>query len=156
VKAKEGGDVELKIIVTHNIGDGIRPIAEWTKLPMGSCKAFFLQEKPNFISHLKLVWHPMLIRALLVLGIGLLQNILNLLVDVLDLLNKPGSFVSFSCCMYGSVVVALNIGKTLIPCAGMLGIVHAQDMHDHLVDDLGLAIYLGVEGSGFGELGVQK
>jgi hypothetical protein len=49
----------------------------------------------------------------------------------------------------------LNIGKTLIPCARVLGIVHVQDMHDHLIDDLSLAICLGVEGSGFGELGVQ-
>jgi hypothetical protein len=37
----------------------------------------------------------------------------------------------------------------------MLGIVHVQDMHDHPVDDLSLAIRLGVEGHGFGELGVQ-
>jgi hypothetical protein len=57
--------------------------------------------------------------------------------------------------MHGSIVVVLNIGKNLIPCVGMLGIVHAQDMHDHLVDDLDLAIHLGVEGGGFGELGVQ-
>ena len=35
-------------------------------------------------------------------------------------------------------------------------IVHVQDVHDHLVDKLGLAIYLGVEGSGFGELGIQQ
>ena len=48
----------------------------------------------------------------------------------------------------------LNIGKTLIPCEGILIIVHVYDMHDHLVDDLHLAIHLGVEGSGFGELGV--
>jgi hypothetical protein len=99
VQAKEGGNVELKIIVTHNLGDGIRSIAEWMKLPMGSCKVFFLQVQPNFISHLKLVWHPVLIMALLVLGIGLLQNILNLLVDVMDPLNEPGSFVSFSLSM---------------------------------------------------------
>jgi hypothetical protein len=58
--------------------------------------------------------------------------------------------------MYGSVVVVLNIGKTLIPGVGVLGIVHVQDVHDHLVDDLGLAIRLGVEGSGLGELGVQQ
>jgi hypothetical protein len=50
----------------------------------------------------------------------------------------------------------LDIGKTLIPCAGVLGIVHAQDMYDHPIDDLSLAIYLGVEGSGFGELGIQQ
>jgi hypothetical protein len=58
--------------------------------------------------------------------------------------------------MYDHVVVVLNIGKTLILAARMLGIVHAQDMHDHPIDDLGLANYLGVEGSGFGEFGVQQ
>jgi hypothetical protein len=50
----------------------------------------------------------------------------------------------------------LDIGKTLIPCARVLVIIHAQDMHDHLIYDLGLAICLGVEGRGFGELAVQK
>jgi hypothetical protein len=39
---------------------------------MGSCKAFFLQVKPNFFSHLKLMWHPMLIMTLFVLVIGFL------------------------------------------------------------------------------------
>jgi hypothetical protein len=29
-------------------------------------------------------------------------------------------------------------------------------MHNHLVEDLGFTIRLGVEGSGFGELGVQQ
>jgi len=43
-----------------------------------------------------------------------------------------------------------------IPCARFLVIVHAQDVHDHPVDDLNLAIRLEVEGSGFGELGLQK
>jgi hypothetical protein len=57
--------------------------------------------------------------------------------------------------MYGFIVTLLNIGKTLIPCVWMLGIVHAQDMHDHPVDDLGLAIHLEVEGHGLGELVVQ-
>jgi hypothetical protein len=57
--------------------------------------------------------------------------------------------------MYGSVVIVLKIGKTLIPFVWMIGIVHAQDMHDHPVNDLGLTISLGVEGHGFGELGVQ-
>ena len=50
----------------------------------------------------------------------------------------------------------LDIGKTLIPCARVLRIIHAQDMHDHSIYDLGLAIGMGVEGSGFGELGVQQ
>jgi hypothetical protein len=57
--------------------------------------------------------------------------------------------------MYGSIVNVLKIGKTHIPCAWMLGIVHVKNMHDHHVDDLGLAIHLGVECHGFGELGVQ-
>jgi hypothetical protein len=57
--------------------------------------------------------------------------------------------------MYESIVIVLNIWKTLIPCARVLVIVHVQDMHDHHVDDLGLAIRFGVEGSGFGELGVH-
>jgi hypothetical protein len=50
--------------------------------------------------------------------------------------------------MYGSIVVVLKIGKNIIPSVGVLGIVHAEDVHDHQVDDLGLAICLGVEGSG--------
>jgi hypothetical protein len=72
MQTKEGGNVELKSIVTHNLGDGVRPITEWEKLLMGPCKAFFLQMQPNFVAHLKLMWHPMLIMALLVLGIRLL------------------------------------------------------------------------------------
>ena len=58
--------------------------------------------------------------------------------------------------MQGSVVAMLDIGKTLIPCVRVLGIIHVKDMHDHLIYDLNLAICLGVEGSGFGELGVQQ
>jgi len=45
------------------------------------------------------------------------------------------------------MVVVLNIGETLIPCACMLGVVHVQNVYDHLVDDLHLAMILGVEGS---------
>jgi hypothetical protein len=99
VQAKEGGNVELKNIVTHNLGDCIRSIAEWMKLLMGPYKVLFLQVQPNFISHLKLVWHLVLIMALLVLGIGLLQNNLNLILDVLDPLNELGSFVIFNLSM---------------------------------------------------------
>jgi hypothetical protein len=95
VQAKERGNVELKTIATHSLGDGVRYIAEWMKLLMGSCKVFFLQMQPKFISHLKLVWHSVLIMVLLVLGIGLLQNILNLLMDVLDSFNELGGFVGF-------------------------------------------------------------
>jgi hypothetical protein len=58
--------------------------------------------------------------------------------------------------MQGSIVAMLNIGKTLSQCAGVLGIVHTQDMYDHPIDNLSLAICLGVEGSGFCELGIQQ
>jgi hypothetical protein len=58
--------------------------------------------------------------------------------------------------MQGSVVAMLDTGKTLIPCARVIGIIHAQNMHNHSICDLGLAICLGVEGHGFGELGVQQ
>jgi len=56
----------------------------------------------------------------------------------------------------GSVVVVLNIWENLIPCAGMLRIVHPQDMDDHFTDRLYLSISLGVEGGGLGEFGVHK
>jgi hypothetical protein len=45
----------------------------------------------------------MLIMALLVLGIGLLKNVLNLLADVLDSFNELGGFVGFN----------LNMGRLL-------------------------------------------
>jgi hypothetical protein len=58
--------------------------------------------------------------------------------------------------MESHVVAYLNIGNTLIPCTWMLRVVHAQDVHNHLIDDLCLATSLGVERSGFSELGVQQ
>jgi hypothetical protein len=72
VQAKERRNVELKRIIPHGLGDGVWPIMEWVKLPMGSSKVFFLQVQPNFVAHLKLMWHPMLIMVLLVLVIGLM------------------------------------------------------------------------------------
>jgi hypothetical protein len=71
VQAKERRNVELKKIIPHNLGDIVRPITEWVKLSMGSYKVFFLQVQPNFVAHLKLMRHPMLIMALFVLVIGL-------------------------------------------------------------------------------------
>jgi hypothetical protein len=56
--------------------------------------------------------------------------------------------------MQGSIVVMMDIGKTLFPPVRVIGIIHAQDMHDHSIYDLGLVICLGVEGHGFSELGV--
>jgi hypothetical protein len=58
--------------------------------------------------------------------------------------------------MQGSVVAFLDIGKTLIPCARVLSIIHVQNMYDHMIDDLILAICFSVEGSGFGELAIQQ
>jgi hypothetical protein len=58
--------------------------------------------------------------------------------------------------MESLVVAMLNIMKTLIPCTRMLRVIHAQDVHDHSIDDLCLAINLRVEGSGLSELGVQQ
>jgi hypothetical protein len=37
VQDKERGNVECKIIVTHNLGDGVWPISEWSNLLMGPC-----------------------------------------------------------------------------------------------------------------------
>jgi hypothetical protein len=53
------------------------------------------------------------------------------------------------------IVAMLDIWKTLFPCTRILRIIHAQDVHNHPIDYLGLAIGLGVERSGFCELGVQ-
>ena len=58
--------------------------------------------------------------------------------------------------MESPVVTLLNIGETVIPCALMIRVVHAQDVHNHLIDDICLIIGLGVEGNEFIELGVQQ
>jgi len=49
VQAKEWGSSKLKSIVSHNFGDGVRPISKWSELSMGSGKAFFLQMQLNFV-----------------------------------------------------------------------------------------------------------
>ena len=72
MQAKERRNDELKIIIPHDLGDGVQPIIEGVNLSMGSYKELFLQVQPNFVAHLKLMWHPMLIMAFLVLGIRLL------------------------------------------------------------------------------------
>jgi hypothetical protein len=55
VYPKERRNVELKIIIPHGLSDSVRTITDWSKLSMGSCKAFFLQVQPNIVSHLKLM-----------------------------------------------------------------------------------------------------
>jgi len=92
--AKEWGNVDIESVLTQSLRDGVRPILEWSYLPMGFDKEFFLQMQPNFVTHLKLMWHPMLIMPLLVLGAGILQYVVNLLTNVLDLFNKLGFFIN--------------------------------------------------------------
>jgi hypothetical protein len=58
--------------------------------------------------------------------------------------------------MESFVVFVLNIGDTLISCGWMFVVVHVKYMHDHLIDNLFLAISLGLEGSIFGKLGVEQ
>ena len=50
---------------------------------------------PHFVSHLEVVWHPMLIMLLLVLSISSVQYVMNLLVDVFNVLDEVVCFVSF-------------------------------------------------------------
>jgi len=69
VHAEERGNAELKCIVSHNLGNGVSIISEWFEFPIGFDKMFLLQIQPDLVSHLKLVWHLMLIMSLLVLGI---------------------------------------------------------------------------------------
>ena len=69
VQTKEWGKAEFKCFVSHSLGNGVRTISEWSEFPIGSGKAFLLQMQPDFVAHLKLVWPPMLIMSLLVLGI---------------------------------------------------------------------------------------
>jgi hypothetical protein len=58
--------------------------------------------------------------------------------------------------MESPVVIVFNIGENLVPCMWMIRIVHAQYVHNHLIDELCLVVSLGVESSGFCELVVQQ
>jgi hypothetical protein len=57
--------------------------------------------------------------------------------------------------MESSSINVLDISENLVPYTWMLIIVHVQDVHNHLIDNLCLSIVLGVERSGFCYLGVQ-
>ena len=52
------------------------------------------------------------------------------------------------------IVAVLNIGEALVPCAWMICVVHAQNVYDHPIDNLCLAINLRMEGYGLSEFGV--
>jgi hypothetical protein len=58
--------------------------------------------------------------------------------------------------MESPVVTVLDMWEDFVPCKGILRIFHAHDVHSHMINDLGLAIGLGVERSGFCDLGVQQ
>ena len=57
--------------------------------------------KPDLVTNLEFVYNLILIMALLVLGIGFLQNIMDLLSNVLNIFNEPGAFVSLFVSMIG-------------------------------------------------------
>jgi len=90
VQTEEMGNTQFKMILIHNLRDGVRPILEWLELHAGGYEAFFLQMQPHLITDLKLVWNLMLVMSFLILGVRFLQNIMNLLLDVLDLFNNFG------------------------------------------------------------------
>ena len=63
-------------------------------IPIGSCEVLFLQMQPSLVTHFEFAWNLMLVMVLLVLGIGFLQNIMDLLSDALNLLNEDSSIVT--------------------------------------------------------------
>ena len=95
VQTKEWWNIEIEVIVPYSLGDGVQPVSERAKLAVGSSEALLLQMYPYFVAHLEVVWHPVLIMALLVLGIGSVQYIMNLLADVLNVLDEATCFVNF-------------------------------------------------------------
>jgi hypothetical protein len=52
---------------------------------MGVCEALFLKMQPHLVTNIKIVRNMMSIMSLLIRGIGLLQDIMNMLLVVLDL-----------------------------------------------------------------------
>ena len=93
MQTKEWWNTKLESIVPYNLGDGVRPVSEQAKLAVRSSEALLLQMQPYFVAHLEVVWHPMLIMALLVLRIGSIQYVMNLLADVLNSLDEVVCFV---------------------------------------------------------------
>ena len=88
MQTKEWWNVELEGIFPYSLGDGVRPVSERVKLAVRSSEVLLLQMQPYFVAHLEVVWHPVLIMALLVLRIGSVQYIMNLLADVLNALDE--------------------------------------------------------------------
>ena len=92
---KEWWNVEIKIIVSYNLSDGVRSISEWVKLAVGPSDELLLQMYLNFVYHLELMWHLMLIMTLFVLSIFSIQYVLDLLKNVLNGFNEASNCVSF-------------------------------------------------------------
>lgn len=86
--------VEIEVIVPFSLFDGVWPISEQVKVAIGSNEAL-LQMYLNFVTHLELLWHSMLIMALPILSIGFVQYIMDLLADVLNALNEVVSHADF-------------------------------------------------------------
>ena len=95
MQTKEWWNTKLEIIVPYSLGDGVWPVSERAKLAVRSSEALLLQMQPYFVTHLEVVWHPVLIMALLVLRISSVQYIMNLLADVLNALDEDVHFASF-------------------------------------------------------------
>ena len=95
MQTKEWWNTELEGIVPYSLGDGVRPVPEQAKLAVGSSEALLLQMLPYFVAHLEILWHPMLIMALLLISIGSVQYFMNLLADVLNALDEATCFVNF-------------------------------------------------------------
>jgi len=53
------------------------------------------------------------------------------------------------------IITVLHILKNLILGSRMLGVIHVEYVHYHPIEDLRLAINLGMEGSRLSELGVK-
>ena len=88
MQTKEWWNTKLKSTIPYGLGDGVWPVSERAKLAVRSSEALFLQMQPYFVTHLEVVWHPVLIMSLLVLSIGSIPYFMNLLVDVLNVLDE--------------------------------------------------------------------
>jgi hypothetical protein len=75
---------------------------KWAKLSVGPGETLFLQVQPNLVTHFEGMWNPMLIMALLILGIGFLQDVLDLFTNVLNSFNEPSCSVRV-CVLMGRV-----------------------------------------------------
>ena len=74
----------------------------WVKLSIGPGEMLSLQVQPNLITHFEGMWNSMLIMVLLILGIGFLQDVLDLFTNVLNSFNEPGCYVRL-CVLMGRV-----------------------------------------------------